>query len=90
MSLLIVCLFLLPIARDNIEYATLALSKLSRSDACNHLMACVKFSLATVGIALWAAMSAANIVVLAASAIVCRLMSWESKKQKRGLARSES
>ena len=42
-----------------------------------------------VGIGVWSAMGAVNMVVLAASAIVCRIMSWEAKKQKKGLVRSE-
>lgn len=35
-------------------------------------------------------MSVANIIIMAASAIVLRVIGWEAKKQKRGLARRES
>ena len=46
-------------------------------------------SLDAVGIGVWSAMGAVNMIVLAASAIICRIMSWEAKKQKKGLVRSE-
>jgi hypothetical protein len=48
------------------------------------------FYAVTVGVALWPVMGVANILILAASAIVVRVIAWETKKQKRGLARRES
>jgi len=42
-----------------------------------------------VGMVVWSVMGVANILIMATSAIMCRVMSWETKKQKRGLARSE-
>lgn len=38
---------------------------------------------------MWSVTSVVNIVIMAASMVLCRVMSWETKKQKKSLARSE-